>query len=54
MKFCDGSITVEMPEMDRKARLKMEHCAAFMAEMIRKYGKEVLEEIEKEESDKNA
>ena len=54
MKFSDGKITVEMPEMDRQARLKMEHCAAFMAEMIRKYGREVLEEIEKEKTDKNA
>ena len=54
MKFSDGKITVEMPEMDRRARLKMEHCAAFMAEMIRKYGREVLEEIEKEKTDKNA
>ena len=54
MKFCDGKITVEMPEMDRQARFKMEHFAAFMAEMIRKYGKDVLEEMEKEETDKNA
>ena len=44
MKFRDARTTFEMPEMDRKARLKKEHCAVFMAEMIRKYGKEVLEE----------
>ena len=54
MKFCDGKITVEMPEMDRQARLKMEHFAAFMAEIIRKDGKDVLGEMEKEETDKNA
>jgi len=28
----------------------MERCANFLVEMIEKYGKEVLEEIEEEES----
>lgn len=31
--------------------LKMERCAEFLARMIEKYGREVLEEIEAEESE---
>lgn len=33
----------------RKAKANMERCANFLVEMIEKYGKEVLEEIEAEE-----
>ena len=31
---------------DRGVMLKMERCAEFLARMIEKYGREVLEEIE--------
>ena len=31
---------------DRSVMLKMERCAEFLARMIEKYGREVLEEIE--------
>lgn len=39
-------------EMDRKTRQNMERFAEFMARMIEKYGKKVLAEIEKEETEK--
>ena len=35
---------------DRGVMLKMERCAEFLARMIEKYGREVLEEIEAGES----
>lgn len=37
------------PEMERSVRLKMERCAAFVASMIEKYGRDVLEELKQEE-----
>lgn len=33
-------------QLDRNSILNMEHCAAFLARMIEKYGQEVLAEIE--------
>ncbi len=36
---------------DRGVMLKMERCAEFLARMIEKYGREVLEEIESGESE---
>lgn len=36
---------------DRGVMLKMECCAEFLARMIEKYGREVLEEIESGESE---
>ena len=36
---------------DRGVMLKMERCAEFLARMIEKYGREVLEEIEAGESE---
>lgn len=36
---------------DRSVMLKMEHCAEFLARMIGKYGRDVLEEIESGESE---
>ena len=41
----DTEVTVE--NLDRETILNMERCATFVASMIEKYGKEVLEEIEK-------
>lgn len=35
---------------DRTTMLNMERCAAFLARMIEKYGREVLAEIEAEEA----
>ena len=35
---------------DQSVMLKMERCAEFLARMIEKYGREVLEEIEAGES----
>lgn len=36
-------------KLDAVSRRNMEKCAAFIAKMIRKYGPEVLAEIESEE-----
>lgn len=36
-------------KLDPKEKANMERCANFLVEMIDKYGKEVLEEIEAEE-----
>ncbi len=36
---------------DRNVMLKMERCAEFLARMIGKYGRDVLEEIESGESE---
>lgn len=36
--------------IDRSVMMKMERCAEFLARMIEKYGREVLAEIEAEES----
>ena len=40
---------VKPAELSPKAKANMERCANFLVEMIEKYGKEVLEEIEAEE-----
>lgn len=39
-------------KLDAVSRRNMEKCAAFIAKMIRKYGPEVLAEIEAEEKEK--
>ncbi len=36
-------------QLDPESRRNMEQCAEFVARMIRKYGKEVLEEKKKKE-----
>ena len=36
-------------KLDAVSRRNMEKCAAFIARMIKKYGREVLAEIEEEE-----
>lgn len=41
-------------KLDATSRRNMETCAAFIAKMIRKYGPEVLAEIEAEEKEKQA
>ncbi len=41
-------------KLDALSRRNMEKCAAFIAKMIRKYGPEVLAEIEAEEKEKQA
>ena len=40
------SIKLDVGLPDRGVMLKMERCADFLASMIEKYGREVLEEIE--------
>ena len=40
----DG-VVITLPPMDQKAKLDMERCAEFMARMINKYGREVMEDI---------
>ena len=40
-------------EMTKEQRINMEIAAEFVAKMIRKYGKEVLEEIEAEKIKKD-
>lgn len=42
--------TLSKEEIDRTARINMEICATFVAKMIRKYGHEVLKEIEEMEA----
>lgn len=46
LEYKDG---VKPAELSPKAKANMERCANFLVEMIDKYGKEVLEEIEAEE-----
>ena len=41
-------------EMDRRTRQNMERFAEFMARMILKYGRKVLDDIEREEAEKAA
>lgn len=36
-------------EQEKESRRNKEKCVAFMAKMIKKYGKEVLEEMEEKE-----
>ena len=43
LEYKDG---VKPAELSPKAKANMERCANFLVEMIEKYGKEVLEEIE--------
>ena len=50
--FMKNGIEVEMPDYDEKSRQNMIIAAEFMARMIRKYGPEVLAEIEAEEKAK--
>ena len=50
--FMKNGIEVCMPEDDEKSRQNMIIAAEFMARMIRKYGPEVLAEIEAEEKAK--
>ncbi len=40
------SIKLDVGLPDRGVMLKMERCVEFLARMIEKYGREVLEEIE--------
>lgn len=49
LEYKDG---VKPDELSPKAKANMERCANFLVEMIEKYGKEVLEEIEAEERQK--
>lgn len=46
LEYKDG---VKPDKLSPKAKANMERCANFLVEMIGKYGKEVLEEIEAEE-----
>ncbi len=46
LEYRDG---VKPDKLSPKAKANMERCANFLVEMIDKYGKEVLEEIEEEE-----
>lgn len=50
--FMKDGVEVSMPPMDKTAKLNMERCADFMAQMIQKYGKDVLAEIEAREKSK--
>lgn len=36
-------------QLDSVSRRNMEQCAAFIAKMVEKYGREVLEELDSEE-----
>ena len=46
LEYRDG---VKPDKLSPKAKANMERCANFLVEMIEKYGKKVLEEIEAEE-----
>ena len=46
LEYKDG---VKPDKLSPKAKANMERCANFLVEMIDKYGKEVLEEIEAED-----
>lgn len=46
LEYKDG---VKPADLRPRAKANMERCANFLVEMIEKYGKEVLEEIEAEE-----
>lgn len=50
LEYKDG---VKPEELSPKVKANMERCANFLVEMIEKYGKEVLEEIEQEERQKS-
>ncbi len=49
LEYKDGA---KPEKLSPKAKVNMERCANFLVEMIEKYGKEVLEEIEEEERQK--
>lgn len=51
LEYKDG---VKPDKLSPKAKANMERCANFLVEMIDKYGKEVLEEIEAEEQERTA
>ncbi len=51
LEYKDG---VKPEKLSPKAKANMERCANFLIEMIDKYGKEVLEEIEAEERARTA
>ena len=51
LEYKDG---VRPEKLSPKAKANMERCANFLVEMIDKYGKEVLEEIEEEEREGTA
>ena len=46
--FTKNGVEISMPPVDKSSLLAMERCAEFMARMIRKYGREVLAEIDAE------
>lgn len=55
MKSNDTEIgNISQEEIDRTARINMEICATFVAKMIRKYGHEVLQEIEEMKAKENS
>ena len=41
-------------QLERISRQNKEKCATFIVRMIEKYGKEVLEEIQKEEKEQSS
>lgn len=50
----DGREHAPGEELDPVARRNMERCAEFVARMIQKYGRKVLDEIEAEKEQKAA
>lgn len=50
----NNHIEIIIPKEDEKTIIAREECACFIARMIEKYGDEVLEEIRKEEAEKQA
>lgn len=46
MQALDTNVHIKM---SREAELNMERCAEFMARMIQKYGKKVMESLEAQE-----
>ena len=46
----DEELAARRAKLDDVSRRNMEQCAAFIAKMIRKYGREVLAEIQAEEA----
>lgn len=49
LEYKDG---VKPEKLSPKVKANMERCANFLVDMIGKYGKEVLEEIEAEERER--
>lgn len=50
--FVKDGVKIVMPDYDAVSRRNMMRAAEFMAQMVQKYGKEVLAEIEAEEKAK--